>query len=572
MLKKRLTAALLAALTLLSAACGQSAPAGFRQKADRLWRQIQTSWDRGLTAPAGEAGHVVFFSLCDGTSRAQVCSGTGETLEDAWTAAVRTAENLVQRDGLRPIWVKADAVCASETVSSSQLGRELVRTREQFFFQGLALDPAFSTAFLEAEMNGARLYDYENGAVNLHYLNYYLQSAGRRTVDALPEEYILFRCRSWFSDEDDSVYELIPDGPDTGRRRVERLDSAYAEKLVLEASAYLSRQVQEDGSFLYGRYPRFGNEIDSYNIVRHAGTVWALLLAYRLSPDGALAESIQKAADYLVSQTLRDSRGRAFILEEKNGEIKLGSCAVAVLALTEYMDVFQDDTYREVCLALGDGILSLLDQSTGEYYHVLNSDFSRKEAFRTVYYDGEATFALCRLYGLTGDSRWLNAACAAADHFIAAGYTQYRDHWVSYSMNEITKYVTDNPDYWTFAMDNALDNLEQIRDLDVTSPICLELLLSAFETYDRAADDSLLSPEERAALLETIRLRADRMLSGFFYPEYAMYMANPQQILGSFMVRSDGFRVRIDDVQHSIGGYCLYLKHYDRLVENGLLS
>ena len=73
-------------------------------------------------------------------------------------------------------------------------------------------------------------------------------------------------------------------------------------------------------------------------------------------------------------------------------------------------------------------------------------------------------------------------------------------------------------------------------------------------------------------LLKTIYARADRMLNGYFYPEYAMYMENPSRILNTFMVRQDGYRVRIDDVQHNIGGYYQYYKNYEKLVEYGMLE
>ena len=66
--------------------------------------------------------------------------------------------------------------------------------------------------------------------------------------------------------------------------------------------------------------------------------------------------------------------------------------------------------------------------------------------------------------------------------------------------------------------------------------------------------------------------RADRQLNGYFFPEYAMYMKNPQRILDTFMVRHDGYRVRIDDVQHNIGGYYLYCVNYDKLVQYGMLA
>ena len=38
------------------------------------------------------------------------------------------------------------------------------------------------------------------------------------------------------------------------------------------------------------------------------------------------------------------------------------------------------------------------------------------------------------------------------------------------------------------------------------------------------------------------------------------------------MVRHDGYRVRIDDVQHNIGGFYKYYKNYDKMVEDGLLQ
>ena len=55
------------------------------------------------------------------------------------------------------------------------------------------------------------------------------------------------------------------------------------------------------------------------------------------------------------------------------------------------------------------------------------------------------------------------------------------------------------------------------------------------------------------------------MLNGYFFPEYAMYMKNPERILNAFFVRHDGFRVRIDDVQHNIDGYYQYYKNYNKM-------
>ena len=546
----------------------------FLQKAELLRPYATAGWvelETGIR-PAGSAGHAVFISVCDGTDRASVYTGTGENLSAAWDAAVERTGEALRESGLEPVWVKADVLYTSESTSTGDLGKAVLASRHEFFRYGVAFDPAFETALLEAELNGAKIFDYEEGGIDFSYLNTYLKKANRSTLKALPEKVTVFQCVGWLCDEENEVCQLSASGLDYGRRQVKLLDGDFARELILNASGFLEEQVREDGSFVYGIYPRFDNDIDNYNIVRHASTIWSLICRYRLAPDEALAEKIERTIGYMLESVRYDSEGRAYLYEEKDDEIKLGGCGVAVVALTEYMDAFGSDRYRDVCAALGQGILTMLDQTDGTYYHVLNGDFSRKEEFRTVYYDGEATFALCRLYGLTEDLIWLDAAQAAVEHFIEADYTQYKDHWVAYSMNEITKYVTNRSDYYVFALKNVKNNLEEISERDTTYHTYLELLMSTFELYDRLVQSGgSASGFDLRDFLVAIYTRANRQLNGYFFPEYAMYMKNPQRILDTFMVRHDGYRVRIDDVQHNIGGYYLYCVNYDKLVQYGML-
>jgi len=293
-----------------------------------------------------------------------------------------------------------------------------------------------------------------------------------------------------------------------------------------------------------------------------------MIQAYSLFPNEELTDSIRKTLDYLAAQVVYDGSA-GYVFEEESGEIKLGSCGVAVLAFVEYQGVFDDNTYQDTCLSLGEGVLSLLDEETGSYYHILNREFERVEAVRTIYYDGEATYALCRLYGLTGDEKYLTAAVSAVEHFIEADYVQYRDHWVAYSLNEITKYIKDNPAYWEFAIRNALDNLSVIDSMN-SAPTNYELLMNAFETFTSLPFSSVISSEDRSRLFNGISLQTKKAASEFFYPEYAMYMANPRYVVNSFMVRDSGYRMRIDDVQHSIGGFYLFQKNYERMTEAGV--
>lgn len=521
----------------------------FQQKIELLRQSVLTDWveQEVGTAPAGSAGHAVFISVCDKTERAGVYTGTGGSLAAAWDDAVQRADQALRESGLAPVWVKADVLCSSELVTMDKLAKDVYAARHEFFRYGVAFDPSFQTALLETEMNGAKIYEYDDGGIDFDYLNNYLKKAGRNTLAKLPEEVTLFQCIGWLCDEDNEVYQLSTDDLDYGRRQVELLDGDFARELIMNASGFLEEQVREDGSFVYGIYQRFDNEINNYNIVRHAGTIWALICRYRLTADKALAEKIERTIGYMLESMIYDDRGRAYLYEEKSDEIKLGGCGIAV-ALTEYMDVFENEQYRDVCIALGNGILTMLGQSSGVYYHVLNRDFSRKEEFYTIYYDGEATFALCRLYGLTEDPVWLDATEAAVEHFIDKDYTQYRDHWVAYFMNEITKYITNRQEYFVFALENAQKNLKTIKNRDRTAPTNLELLMSVFELYDRMVQNGQPVEDfdfDLENFLSTVYTRASRQLDGYFFPEYAMYMRNPQRILDTFMVREDGYRVRI---------------------------
>ncbi len=520
---------------------------------------------------------VVFLSVCNGDERTKVFTGKGDSFDAAWDDALNQAQDYVSDNTYSPVWVKADVMTEAEAFNTAEFSVELHHFRHEFFRYGIAFDSDFNTALLEAELNGAKILDYDAECVDESYLNTYLKKAGRDTLASLPDSYILFRCVGWMCDEDNEIYELISEDEDYGRRKVDTIDQDYAEMLVKNASGFLIDQVNKDGSFVYGMYPRFDHDIDNYNIVRHASTLWSLVCQYRMTGNKELVDVIDRAIEYLIDEAIiYVGDDRAYLYEEKSDEIKLGGCGVAVIALTEYMDAFDSDKYEDVAVKLGNGILTMLDQDTGEYYHVLNGDCSEKEEFRTVYYDGEATFALCKLYSITGDAKWLDAAQSAVEHFIDADYVQYKDHWVAYSMNEITKYIDDER-YYTFALRNAQENLDRIYYRDTTYHTYFELLMSTFELYDRMIEngihvDYLDNGFDLDYFLKTIYKRADHMLNGYFYPEYAMYMENPDRILDTFMVRHDGYRIRIDDVQHNVGGYYLYYKNYDKLVEYGMLD
>ena len=621
--------------------------AAFRGACRELLQSMQTS---GVYVP--ENGFIVFLSFSDGSARADVVHGSGADIGEAFADAQQKAWSLIQKKHQRFRWLKADVVTEYAPADAKTLAYMIKEPGwNEFFRFGLSFDRSFRTALLEEELNGAKILDYASGSISLADLNRYLKKAGRPALPKLPEFFLLFQTAGFFYDADSAAnaaaatgtdsaanatattdadsaanvaasgcaIPLIPGGLSRGRREIQNLDAAAARSFVTAAASFLEKQVQPDGSFRYGYYPRFDRVIPGYNCMRHASTIWSLLCQYRITQKASVLSLAARSIDYLLSHALvyRDP-DTAYLSEPLKNEIKLGGGGVLILAITEYLDLCSEEPrpailrsgeprpeilcsgepltkapnaeilhakdvlpeqealrrrYTEIACALGNGIFSLLNPETGEFSHVLNMDFSLKERYRTVYYDGEAAYALCRLYRLTKEEKWLFYAEKAVDHFLAADYTRYRDHWVAYAMNEITRYI-HRDDYDTFALRNARVNLDFLYKRETTYHTFLELLMVTFETYERILAENpglpYLNEFDLPYFLRTIRVRADRMLNGFFFPEYAMYMRCPDKILGSFMVRHDGFRVRIDDVQHNIGGFYLYYKNYSRLLALGM--
>ncbi|WP_185265906.1 hypothetical protein [Halopseudomonas xiamenensis] len=530
--------------------------------------------ERIAALPSPWPRHTLFLSLCDGQRRAFVVHASGADFDELWDQLSAACQQLAARRKLSVRWLRADWVTAVQPLTWQTLRGSLKLFKRNYFRYGLALDAQFQRAFVEGELNGnAMLYGgIQVSHAVLNESNFRLYT-GQRFPGPVPDfaddaPVYLLSTEGLFCDLDSAPVALHGIGRDAGRRVLD-CDADTVRGLIERGSHYLASQVRQDGRFHYGWHPCFDRPINAYNTLRHASTLYSMLEAWEVTREPELAQAIERGLDYLCSElikrmTLPGGERAAFLLDVGN-EIKLGGNAVCLLALVKYSELFDSDRHLALLEELALGIRHMQDPDSGQFVHVLNYPaLDVKAAFRIIYYDGEAAFGLMRLYRLTSDERWLSMVEKAFDSFIEREHWKAHDHWLGYCVNELTRYRPEER-YFRFGIRNVADHLDFVLKRITTFPTLLELMMAARRMLDRIAQ----SPEHRHLLGEidldkfdrALHFRAAHLMNGHFWPEYAMYFRNPARILGSFFIRHQAFRVRIDDVEHYLSGYAAYFHH-----------
>lgn len=539
-------------------------------------RKIVASQCPRLEEPYPEI--TLFFSVSDGNARAHVVHASGSSVESAWQKGLLQLRATMTKRNLKGKWLRVDWLERIEATNWGALRARLQQTKRNYFRHGLALDSALETAFLEQELNAnAMLYGGNKiGHAVVNENNFLLYArrrfGGRTQIDFSDdrEVFILSTC-GVYCDSAGNTHLLHESGLNAGRRVIERLEPEHVRDLILGGSQYLAGQVRSNGRFHYGWHPCFDRSIDTYNNLRHASSVYAMIEAWEITRDDTLRAAIDRALHCLVEKIIKPavlpSGAEAAFLVEENAEIKLGGNAVCLLALVKYSELTGSRKYLELLERLATGILHMQDPVSGRFSHVLQyPSLAIKEEFRIIYYDGEAAFGLMRLYSLTGDPRWLEAVERAFGHFIVAKHWQAHDHWLGYCVNELTRYRPLEA-YYDFGIRNFANYLDFVIERITTFPTLLELMMAAEQMVNRLRQDCdlkhLLDKVDLGKFYRALHARAHYLLNGYFWPELAMYFANPSKITGSFFIRHHAFRIRIDDVEHYLSGFVAYLKYLE---------
>ncbi len=506
---------------------------------------------------------VVVLSASTGNAAPTIAEGAGA----GWIAAVDAALGAMPADRRStPMrWVRLDVV--------TDLGdEEILGAGSQFAplagLEGIALRQPVVAHILPEELWAQRILDTK-GRFHRKLFSYYLtsgRSVSAGDVASLGTEPIRgrrFRSTSFFFDGERAqrLYR--------GRAPRSRFTASDLLAAVTSAGDYLARATRENGKFDYSYLPGPDRVESSYNLVRHAGTIFALLEVAAATRRKEYGDAVERAIQYLLARVRRfgsaDEPLTRVVVE--GDKIKLGGVALTILALTEYWKVTGSDRYKGLLASLARYIGSA-QKPSGEFISQLYYSTGKARDWTSEYYPGEAIFALCRLHALDENPDWIDIAARGADYLIlgrdkgVATLDLIHDHWLLYGLNELHRYRPEER-YLTHASrivtailaaqrpaNSSLPDLRGAwgrRPRSTPAATRAEGLLAAYRLFRRNERDKLAD-----RILDAVALTTGYQLATQFTPPSALFFPNPQRALGGFACSFERDDIRIDYVQHNI--------------------
>ncbi|MEE8525584.1 MAG: beta-L-arabinofuranosidase domain-containing protein [Thermoanaerobaculia bacterium] len=512
---------------------------------------------------------IVLLSLGRGDRPALVVRGEGPSLSTAIAAAAESLAGRASAAEIRDGLLKLDlATSRSRPEVFDGEGRATIDRS----LEGLWL-PAADLLLLPEELLARRLITSE-GDLQSGRLRRYLAEGVRIPIDidGNPGKAGMPYFRVSF----DSIVESSGGAP----KRLFRgndLTPEISPESLLEAARrggdYLLRHQNDDGTFGYSYEPKSDEYNDDYNLLRHAGTCYALVELHQASADDRYLTAARRGMEWLwtkVREPKPEDAGAGFAAVVSPGEeAKLGGAALALLALVQIQKAGGDGA---LVGSAWDGQLPRLARfllfQQGDDGRFVSKYFYGEpdpEPFESIYYPGEAILALMRLHQVDRQPRWLAAARRGADWLIdvrdsgkSAGELPH-DHWLLMALEELHDRTGD---------ERYLDHAERIAGAIVaaqrtrTTP---DDWAGTFYEPPRSTPtatrgEALVAMYRLAArngretrpYLEALLRMAAFQRRCQLTPESVLYLPRPDRALGGFRRSLTDWEVRIDYVQHNL--------------------
>jgi hypothetical protein len=204
------------------------------------------------------------------------------------------------------------------------------------------------------------------------------------------------------------------------------------------AAGWLIANQRPDGSYLY-QYEREGDVVpDDYNVVRHSGVVMSLYMAGAYDVPGSF-ESAERGLVWSLERLTSVDDWQA--AGDRVGAPSVGATALLVSGLVQRRDQTADTRYDELLASMGRFLVGQVEPSGAVSARYDMDAGGPTVGAYSIYYTGEAYWALVQLQRVFPDGPWSDAATRVGAYIAgprdeAEDMNHVRDHWAAYGMSE----------------------------------------------------------------------------------------------------------------------------------------
>ena len=261
---------------------------------------------------------------------------------------------------------------------------------------------------------------------------------------------------------------------------------ATVEEAIEAAAGYLVRAARDDGLFVYRINTNPAVKVrPAYNLLRHAGTLYAMAMHYADEPDPAMRAAMLRAGGFLRDRAIaplpEDEKLLAVwsrpevIRKDRPLQAKLGGAGLGLVSLIGLEGIEPGFTPLEMLKGLGRFIV-FMQKSDGSFYSkYIPSTGGRDDSWTSLYYPGEAALGLLMLHELDPSGPWFEAAGKALDYLarVREGARDVpADHWALLATAKMLSIEDAEmaPDLRARLIGHAVQNCEAILAQQIDGP------------------------------------------------------------------------------------------------------
>jgi len=206
---------------------------------------------------------------------------------------------------------------------------------------------------------------------------------------------------------------------------------------------YLVRNTKDSGLFEYRLNMNPHVKVKKkYNLLRHAGAIYAMSMYYDMQPDDNVRMSMERAGRYLQQNAIEPLKGKDNISgvwskPKVNGtlnppQVKLGGVGLGLVALLSIEKFHPGFTPLSDLKALGQFIVFMQKEDGSFYSKYIPSLKGRQDKWQSLFYPGEAALGLLMLYKKDPSEVWIKSAYRALEYLANRRKNRSNipaDHW-----------------------------------------------------------------------------------------------------------------------------------------------